>query len=560
MSVTPQIARRDPDQVMRLKRLGSFHQCRLSFMRILMRRMAREGWGFSRPVFDIDDSGVGRAVYTATGPDRSYSLVAFAHDLPDELRSDRVIAEAWDATFTLFDGVPTDADLDRLAQNVPLQEAGRISEQELTLSRANRSVRLWAHVVDALAAGEQPDTDTIDRIGYLMRTTAVYGSGKFGAADRDKIAGRPEMHAPFQVEMLSVYLIRTFVRDLVQHMARAKGGDAAVDLAPSTARRLGIGNSTGLGMAPFIVNHPVLFNNWIIVREEAIARVRGLASATANEVSQFRAVFKQAKIALSRWRSEHPIQIQKLEDLRRDVAALSEQVSAHDFAAKWPWDRLVQWADGALTEEGQEFLASLILEPYGHLVDGLADCLADANKDAFRIDGTVSVGEVRDLIQTSFGWALDVDWAARENCARAWYVSAEKLEPRMGERFEEPIECYEQPLAPARDAALAFEALGKWDANDRIAAFLLKHPEHRHTIRRAQISRLAPYGEIRDNTIDQGVLPIDMLRAKLSFFGATQFDPRSDRWVRICMYANAPYPDELTSDNADFWVYDGGIA
>ena len=86
---------RAPAQVMRLSRLGSLHQCRLSFMRQLTRRMALEGWHFTRTAFEVDASGVGHAVYTATGPDRSYSLVAFAHDLPDHLRSDRVIAEAW---------------------------------------------------------------------------------------------------------------------------------------------------------------------------------------------------------------------------------------------------------------------------------------------------------------------------------------------------------------------------------------------------------------------------------------------------------------------------------
>ena len=94
-----------------------------------------------------------------------------------------------------------------------------------------------------------------------------------------------------------------------------------------------------------------------------------------------------------------------------------------------------------------------------------------------------------------------------------------------------------------------------WDDDAPIAEFLLKHPEHRHTVRRAQISRIAPYGEIHDNTIAADVMPIDMLRAKLSFFGATHFDPRSDRWVRICMYAGAPYPEELAPTNADDWVF-----
>ncbi len=551
----PDIARRNPAKVMRLSRLGSLHQCRLSFMRILTRRMADQSWSFSRPVFDIDQHGVGRAVYTATGPDLSYSLVAFAHDLPDELRSDRVIAEAWDATFALFDGIPTQSDIERLSQNVPLQEAGRISERELSLSRANRSVRLWKHVVDALADGRQPDRDMIDDVGYLMRTTAVYGSGKFGAADREMIAERPEMHVPFQAEMLSVYLTRTFVRDIVQHLANVKGGDEAAKLDPAIARQLGIGNSTGLGMAPYIVNHPILFNNWIMAREEAISRVRSLHAATADEKSLFLDRLARTEVSVERWKSEHPIQVNKLSQLRRDLKNLRSYVDQDQLDGPDPWNRLFVWSEDGLSEEGQELVASLMLEPYGDIVDGLADCMADSNTGAFRIDGAMTVAEVRKLIVSSFGWALDLDWQATQNCARAWYVSEEKLEPRLGERFEEPIAEYEQPLAPARDAAAAHNALAQWDDETPITAFLLKNPEHRHTVRRAQISRIAPYGEIRDNTISADVMPIDMLRAKLSFFGATQFDPRSDRWVRICMYAGAPYPDELSSENADDWVY-----
>ncbi|MFZ1482247.1 MAG: hypothetical protein WAT25_15920, partial [Paracoccaceae bacterium] len=139
---TAAAALRPPETVMRLARMGSAHPTRLSFLRVMLRRMANEGWHFDRPVWEVDARGVGRAVYRAIGPVRSYSLVAFAHDLPDEMRSDRVIATAWDATFALVDGTPTPADLDRLQANVPLQEAGRITPRELSLSRANRSVRL----------------------------------------------------------------------------------------------------------------------------------------------------------------------------------------------------------------------------------------------------------------------------------------------------------------------------------------------------------------------------------------------------------------------------------
>ncbi|WP_246040520.1 hypothetical protein [Roseovarius arcticus] len=547
-------AMRQPDQVMRLDRLGSFHQTRLSFMRILLRRMKDEGWRVERRQFDIDARGTGTAVYTAHGPQRSYSLIAFANDLDPEKRSDRVIATEWDATFTLFDGIPAEDDITRLRANVPRQEAGRISQSELSLSRANRSVRLWDHVVAALAAGDQPDPGMIEDVGYLMRTTAVYGSGKFGAADREATSSRPEFQAPYQVEMLSVYLTRAFVMDLVEDMARQRAPATAVPLEAGLRRSFGIGNSTGLGMAPYLLNHPALLHSWIAARETALSRVRGLPVAQARHIDAFRQIVARAILHAEGWRSSHPIQIAKLADLRADLAQLSAHLQDADLTGACPWDRLWLWAVDALTLEGQEQLVSLLMEPYPELVDELADTMACDEDCHWRIAGDMTCARLRDVVQSIYGWALDIDWTAPSANARVWYVSEAKLEPRLGERYLEPIEPYEQPLSPGRDAARLIAALDCFDG-DTVADFVLAHPEHRHIVRRVQIAARLPYAEIRGNTIGEGLLPIDMLRAKLSFFGACRFDPRSDRWVRITMFQNAPYPDELAGGDADDWTY-----
>jgi hypothetical protein len=546
---------RSPGTVMRLARLGAFHQCRLSFMRILLRRLKREGWTFDRPVFDIDAKGVGVAIYSARGPQRTYSLVCFAHDLPPEQRSDRVIAHAWDSTFTLFDGVPTSDDIERLSWNVPKQEAGRVTNREISVSRANRSVRLFKHVVDSLAEGRQPDPEQIEAVGYLMRTTAVYGSGKLGAADREAIADRPEFAAPFQPEMLSVFLTRAYTLDLVEHMARARAPETAVGIDRDLRRRFGVGNSTGLGLAPFIINHPVLFNNWIAAREEALARVRALPRAGAEEAAAFRTMLARARLNADEWRSEHSIQIQKLIMLKADLAHLEEFVDAGALDGEAPWDRLYEWGEKNLSIEGQEQLVSLMLEPYGALVDDLAEAMSADEGAAFRIDGAMTLERLREIVEDVYGFALKLDWASPDNNARAWYVSEEKLEPRLGERFEEPIEPYEQPLSPGRDAVRMHTDILAWDGDDTVAAFLLRHPEHRHIARRAQITARLPYAETRDNTISAALLPIDLLRCKLAFFGATHFDPRSDRWVRINMFQDAPFPHELAQGDADDWSY-----
>ena len=148
-------------------------------------------------------------------------------------------------------------------------------------------MRLFAHVVDQLAAGHQPDTDKLTATGYLMRTTAVYGNGKFGIADRDKVMGYDGLTGPFQAEMLTVFLIREFTLLLAEHCARQKGGQAAARLALPIRRYIGVGNSTGLGMAPFLVNHPCLIHSWIMAREVALSRALGSAPPATTSAGGF---------------------------------------------------------------------------------------------------------------------------------------------------------------------------------------------------------------------------------------------------------------------------------
>jgi hypothetical protein len=166
----------------------------------------------------------------------------------------------------------------------------------------------------------------------------------------------------------------------------------------------------------------------------------------------------------------------------------------------------------------------------------------------------MTCAQLRALVQEIYGWALTIDWDAPEAQAKLWYVSQAKLEPRLADRQDADLDPYEQPLCPGRDAARLWRDLDRFSGTT-VAAFVLAHPEHRHITRRAQITARLPYAEIRDNTIGAALLPIDMLRAKLSFFGACHFDPRSDRWVRITMFQNAPFPDELAGGPADDWTY-----
>ena len=134
---------------MKLSRLGSFHQSKLSFLRSFLSEF--KDWDYKRDLFELDKNGFGVAVYSFKKKKEFIHWFVLQIEIDDNERSDRVIATKWDAAFTLYDGVPDQHDINRLKNEVPKQEVGRLSYKELTLSRANKSIRVFDHVVKSLS-------------------------------------------------------------------------------------------------------------------------------------------------------------------------------------------------------------------------------------------------------------------------------------------------------------------------------------------------------------------------------------------------------------------------
>jgi len=557
MSESTQVASRgmrSPEKVMRLSRMGSSFQTRLSFMRSLTRRISKEKWKFEKILFDVDKDGYGVSVYAVHTPERTYSLITFTNAVAAEMRTDRVVAEVWDATFNLFDGLPTEADINRLSQNTPKQEAGRFSPSELVLARANKSLRLFEHVVSCLSAGKQPDVELLASVGYLMRTTAVYGSGKFGCADREKISKRPETRGAFQVELLTVYLFRWFTIELVEHVAKQRGGEKAVSLNAEISKYLGIGNATGLGMAPFLIKHPVLIHNWVLARETALSRVIALESQSPETLTLFSKYLQRAIQHIAEWNVEDKLQTARILQTREDLKLLSNWF-ADEENLKQPflWQRILHFAEINFSLEGQELTVSLLMEPHGELVDDLADDMQTSS--GTELEPSMSLTQLNELLQKSFSWALEIDFTDPEKQRRFWYYSEEKLEPRFGDRYADPGAEQEMPLAVGRDVYLLNKKLKSISADISVGKFVQDYPEFRHIVRRVQTVVRFPYAEIRDNIVDAEMRPIDLLRFKLAFFGASKFDPKSELWTRITLFQGAPLPEGLSASEAEEWAF-----
>lgn len=542
-------------EVMELERLGSLHAGRLSFVRSLMRQMAQQRWKISCQRFELDDEGHGTVIYRLQTPYGRYHGLIFSRAIADEARSDRVIAEAWDVTFGVIEGDVDELLLDQMAANVPLQEAGRQNPRLLVLSRANKSMRNFKSFVEALASGKQPRPEWLTKVGYLYRTTAVYGNGKFGIADYELLQSNPDFRRPFSAQMLAVYLLRHFSVEQLEHLARVRAPQTAVTLTPELRRYIGIGNSTGLGMAPFLINHPQLIQQWVSCRERALAMV-----LTQNPTEALR----HRLISLCRRAMTHLAQTlaDDVEQMQRNGEIVAALPAVINWLEEVPlesdlWQQLVNWSRRTLSLEAQELIVTVLIELYPELIDPLEDAMG--THEALELTPDMPLVQLRQLIETHYDWALDQDYDAPEACYWFWYRSVEKEEPRLGIRYHEQGADRELPLAIAPHVQKVHQAVcGYLDTTPRalVINFLIAYPRYKAMVRRIQSLSETTYGEIRANLWHRDMKPMHLLRTKLSFFGASRFDPRSDRWVRVTLFQGAPLAAELNAEPNDLAAFD----
>ena len=545
---------RPPATVMDLNRLGSLTSSRLSFSRSLIRKMARQRWQIFQTRFELDEQGYGEVIYRVQTPYARYHVVIFSRALDDSQRSDRVIAEAWDLTFGLVEGDVEASLMTALAENVPLQEAGRQHPRLLVISRANRSVRNFSTFIDCLSNGQQPPAELLKTAGYLYRTTAVYGNGKFGIADYGRLKENPDFRHPFSAQMSAVYVLRQFSIDQVEHIARCRSSNAT-GLSEALRRYVGIGNSTGLGMAPFLINHPLLINQWIHMRETALLLAK---QQVPDEVSQQQllSLMDRALQSLKEVAIENSEQATRNDEVIEQLGLVRvwlQQVPIEDDL----WIQLTDWAEAALSLETQELINALLLELYPEHVDVLEDSMT--TEETLELTPDMPLVQLKQLIETHFDWAINDAFDTEDGHYWFWYRSIEKEEPRLGIRGVDDGEEKELALAIGPRVKQIHAAINAHlsDAPKSLTIdFLMAHPRQVDIIRRIQTMASSAYGEIRANLWHRDMKPMHLLRAKLSFLGANRFDPRGDRWVRVTFFQGAPLLSELNAEPADLNAFD----
>ena len=248
------------------------------------------------------------------------------------------------------------------------------------------------------------------------------------------------------------------------------------------------------------------------------------------------------------------IQTKRIKTLNLDLKNILNCKQLNNLLNKdYPLKSLCDYFINKISLETEEILYSIFIEPFPQIIDDLTKQMGSKEKKSVFVG--YNVKEIIKIIKENYKWALNIDISSSDENYFFWYTSQAKLEPRLGVTLKDDGYQKQLPFDISHQVQKALKILMKLPENMTGSEAMINHPEIRNIIRRVIINKTSPYSEIQDNLVGRDMRPIDILRCKLSFFGASKYDPKSDLWTRITLFQGAPLPHQLQDENACDWLF-----
>lgn len=542
--------------VMAPERAAAAYPNALSFSRTTLRKMLREHWRIELARIDLDPEGRGEALYRITAGDAVFTFFAISKVFPAGAKVDRSFGINWDVSAAICQGEWTAEREAILREEIPKQYDGRYDADVLCFCRGNRSERIFDEVVDALGSGTQPDTAMLASVGYILRSTAFAGNGLFGMTPFEGLGADHPLGAPYHAQILAAFMLREFVFDLVDRIAAARGGQA-VKLDPKLKRYLGVGNSAGLGLIPFLANHPRIVDRWVRTNEEALAAARARPVFPLDQVAtRYLELADKAATYFSQDPRDGNGIFASYEQLGAEFKLIGARIREHVSRQHSPvlWSSVIDPACAGLHLETAEIANGLLLELYPDLVQRGETALAAT--ETVDLEPEMTVATLRDITERDFAW-LDASTAkASDDTRYFWYYPVEApYEPRRGERGRGLGYEFETPMDLPRTIAALSKTLAASPPDMTVAELAARHPDLRAIICRVQSTAGFDYADLHQNYIADSFTPFAACRFLLSFYGMEKFDPRRPRSTKGALLQGAPLASEIEHGIDGDWPF-----
>ena len=532
---------RAPDIVMDPRRLGSLQPTRLSASRSLYARMARERWSIDLVRADIDSNGAGVIEYRINAGGFLMTFVAFSYEPTLVDRSPRIIGSSWDFEGALVEGVLSPEELEETRVAIPRLYAGRATPNTLIWFRANRSIRLFEHVVEALTEGKQPEVARIQEVGYLLRNTGLDGNGTFGTKDFQLYGDDHPLGVPYHAQLFTAYMMRELSLDLVNTIARERNPQA-VEVDFDTRKSIAVGNGSALGLVLLCMNRPHLVNAWLTGYETLRAEASTLV-IDGDVADRLGSMLTESVEYKENDHTDYGV-FPSGEAVAVDLKLIRRHLH-RGHRQKLTLGDVVDGLPSTTSPEAIELFHAMMLELLPQeQVDARSRQLSVNERK--QVDPTQTIADLDRILREQFAWVDDFAEAHPDDKNRLWYKSRNSEEPRSGPVDEVPDLTNDLAVDFLAQIRVLKTAIEEAEGIVRVGALVTRHQHLQQIVGYVQHLAGLAYATPRMDVRDKDFVPAHIIRLFNGFcFGLEKTHDVHQRNLRGVIFEHAHFHRDL---------------
>jgi hypothetical protein len=156
-------------------------------------------------------------------------------------------------------------------------------------------------------------------------------------------------------------------------------------------------------MAPFIVNHPTLLNNWILSREIALKKIREIKDVQEKDAELFIDCVKKSLTNITSWNTDSEYQQNKIKSLLKNIRNFIDYIENNfDFKTEYPFNKIYLWLEQNVCEECIEYVVSIMMEPYNNIIEPLVSNMSSDEDKYFNIPTNRTINELKEIIEKKY--------------------------------------------------------------------------------------------------------------------------------------------------------------
>ena len=125
---------------------------------------------------------------------------------------------------------------------------------------------------------------------------------------------------------------------------------------------------------------------------------------------------------ITSWNTESKYQLKKIKLLLQDIKKFINFLeNEFNFQKDYPFNEIYLWLEKETCEECIEYVVSIMMEPFGDIIQPLVGQMSSEEEKYFNIPTERNVGDLKKILENKYSDILKINFKTKENNQKFWF-------------------------------------------------------------------------------------------------------------------------------------------